>query len=366
MSAARVALFAALAVVAIAGAGCRERAVPLDAAPLPVSHGRALYGSGPSSFVDLVAGSRHGVVALRSSIAVKSGPAAMYPGAPEAASDVALGTGVLIESKGLYVLTNDHLVAPAPELKVVLPDGTEVPAKVIGRDLRLDLALVALIPSGPTGALPALTPLPLGDSDELQVGEWLLVLGDAFGDEVSATAGIVSSTGHDGASALTGRAAGLLTTDARIHRGNSGGPVLNTAGQVVGIARATTDRPTELSFVIPINRAREVLDALRDRGTVARGWLGAMVKPVTADLASRLGLPKASGALVTELKAGSPAAQSALRPGDVILRWGDRDVDQRSLPWLVAASPVGVPVLVTIWRNGVAQQLPITTAPMPE
>jgi serine protease Do len=344
-------------------AGCRERAVPIDAAPVAATRSRILYPSAPGSFVDLVAGARHGVVTLRSTTPVKSGPAAMYPGAPEAAADVALGTGLLVEAKGLYVLTNDHLVAPAPELRVVLPDGSEVPAKVIGRDLRLDLALVALTP---TGALPALTPLALGDSDDLQPGEWLVVLGNAFGDEVSASAGIVSSTGHDGTSALSGRTAGLITTDARVHRGNSGGPVLNSAGQVVGIARATVDRPTELSFVIPINRAREVLDALRERGTVARGWLGALVKPVTPELAQTLGLPKVGGALVTELKAGSPATRSSLRAGDVILKWGDREVDHRSLPWIVAASPVGVAVIVTVWRAGAALPLPITTEPMPE
>src|SRR5205085_4808231 len=136
-------------------------------------------------------------------------------------------------------------------------------------------------------------PLPLGNSDQLQVGEWIVVLGDAFGDEVTASAGIVSATGREAAASLVaGRAMGFRTflqTDARIHRGNSGGPVLDTAGQVVGVAVATGDRPGELSFAIPINRVKEVIEALRDHGQVARSWLGVKVKPVTKDIAQELG-----------------------------------------------------------------------------
>ena len=138
------------------------------------------------------------------------------------------------------------------------------------------------------------------------------MLGDPFGDEVSASVGIVSATGRESAGSLVpGRAMGFRTfiqTDARVHRGNSGGPVLDTAGQVVGVAVATSDHPTEMSFVIPIDRVREVIDALRDNGQVARSWLGVLVKPVTREQADALGLPRPTAALVTEVKAGSPAA----------------------------------------------------------
>jgi serine protease Do len=158
----------------------------------------------------------------------------------------------------------------------------------------------------------------------------------------------------------------FLQTDARVHRGNSGGPVLNTAGQVVGVAVATSDRPSELSFAIPINRVREVIDALRDYGQVARSWLGAFVKPVTAELATTLALPKTTGALVTEVKAGSPAARAGLQPGDIVLRWGDRDVDHRTLPWLVASTPGGKPIGVSVWRNRAAVQLAVVPEKMPE
>ena len=359
---------AAIAAIIILAAGCRERETGLDArtaAPTGAAPNttRIMYPSAPGSFVDLVASARHGVVAIRSASPIKSGPAAMFPGAPETTADVALGTGFLIEAHGVFVVTNDHIAAAATELKVVLPDGTEVPAKVVGRDPRLDLALLSV-------EVPRLQPLPLGDSDELRVGEWLVVLGDPFGDEVSAAVGIVSATGREAAGSLVpGRAMGFRTflqTDARIHRGNSGGPVLDTAGQVVGVAVATGDRPGELAFAIPINRVREVVDALRDYGQVARGWLGILVKPVTAELAASLAMPSTTGALVTEIKAGSPAARSGLRAGDVILKWGEREVDHRSLPWIVAATPIGKPTAVTVWRNRAAADIPVVTDKMPE
>jgi serine protease Do len=352
--------------------GCRERAVPGDErAPAPAAakaaaateSPRLLYSGGPGSFVDLVARARHGVVAIRAGQPVKSGPAAMYPGAPEAVADVALGTGFLVESHGVYVVTNDHIAAAAPELRVVLPDHTEVPAKLVGRDTRLDLALLSI-------DVPRLIPLPLGNSDDLQVGEWLIALGDPFGDEVTASTGVVSATGREAASSLLQGAAMtyrmFIQTDARIHRGNSGGPVLDSAGEVVGVAVATSDRGGELSFVIPINRVKEVFDALRDYGQVARGWLGAMVKPVTAELADSAALPTAKGALITEIKAGSPAARSGLRAGDIIIKWGEREVDDRSLPWIVAGNPIGKAVTVTVWRSKAEVPIAVVTEKMPQ
>jgi serine protease Do len=353
---------AALACVA----GCRERELPADAravaAPSAAATTRILYPSAPGSFVDLVASARHAVVAIRAGQPVKSGPAAMFPGAPEAAADVALGTGFLVEANGVYVLTNDHIAAASPDLRVVLDGGTEVPAKLVGRDVRLDLALLKV-------DQPRLQALVLGSSDDLQVGEWVVVLGDPFGDEVTASAGVVSATGREAGSLVTGPAMGYRTfvqTDARVNRGNSGGPVVDTAGQVVGVAVATSDRPSELSFVIPIDRVKEVLGALRDFGQVSRSWLGVLVKPVGADQAEALGLAKPGGALVTEVKVGSPAARAALRIGDVIVKWDGHDADHRSLPWLVAATPPGKPIVVELLRNRAPMQLSIVTEKMPE
>ncbi|HET7504164.1 MAG TPA: trypsin-like peptidase domain-containing protein [Kofleriaceae bacterium] len=360
----------AIVVCAMLGA-CRERvdtgaqgpgAGPAPALTSPAAT-RILYPSAPGSFVDLVASARHAVVAIRSGAPVKSGPAAMFPGTPETTADVALGTGFLVEAHGVFVLTNDHIAAASTDLHVVLPDHREAPARLVGRDVRLDLALLSI-------DLPRLAPLALGNSDDLQVGEWLVVLGNPFGDEVSASVGIVSATGRDAAGSLVpGRAMGFrtfLATDARVHRGNSGGPVIDTAGQVVGVAVATGDRPGEVSFAIPINRVKEVIDSLRDFGQVSRSWLGVLVKPVDAELAATTGLPKASGALITEVKAGSPAARAGLRAGDIVLSWGDREVDHRSLPWIVSQAPASRPVNVAVWRNRAQVQVPVVPEKMPE
>jgi serine protease Do len=380
---------AQLFVATVALCACRERVVP-EGDP-HATHGSVapaeptrLYSGTPGSFVDIIANARHGVVAIRATVPVKSGPAAMFPGAPESTADVALGTGFLIEARGVYVLTTDKIASAAPELAVVLDDTTEVPAKVIGRDVDLDLALLSVKPdegrarstaggSAEVDARPRLTGLPLGDSNDLKIGEWLVVLGNPFGEEVTAATGILSSTGREAAGSLMqDRGMGyrtfrmFLQTDARIHRGNSGGPVLDTAGQVIGMAVATGDRPGELSFAIPINRIREVVDALRDHGQIARAWLGVKVKPVTADLAALLGATTNAGAYVTEVVPNSPAIRSALRAGDVILKWGEHAVDHRTLPWIVAGTPVGKPINVVVLRNRVETLIPVVTEKMPQ
>ncbi len=371
----RAAVVTAYLVASGLGAGCRERVESADhghapaAAPgvaAPAPEPTRMYRGPQGSFVDLVASARKSVVAIRAATPVKSGPAAMFPGAPESTADVALGTGFLVEAKGTFVVTTNTIASGANDLRVVLDDTTEVPAKVIGRDADLDLALLSV-------DRPRLPVLAIGDSNDLKIGEWIVVLGNPFGEEVTAAAGIVSSTGREAAGSLMqDRGMGyrtfrmFLQTDARIHRGNSGGPVLDTAGQVIGVAVATGDRPGELSFVIPINRVREVLDALRDHGQVARSWLGVKVKPVTSDLAASLGLPSNAGAYVTEVVPASPAIKAALRAGDVILRWNEHVVDNRSLPWLVAATPAGRPNKVMIWRNRVEMAIPVVTERMPQ
>ena len=362
----------ALLLVAVL-AGCRERELPPDARPASVgplgptaaaTTTRILYPSAPGSFVDLVAGAKHGVVAIQAAAPVKAGPAAMFPGAPEATADVALGTGFLVDAGGIYVVTTEHVATASTELRVVLPDRTVVPAKLVGTDPRLDLALLSL------DTKTRLQPLPLGDSNGLEVGEWLVVLGDPFGDDVTASAGIVSATGREGAGSLAaGRMMGYRTfiqTDARIQRGNSGGPVIDTAGQVVGVADATGDRLGELSFAVPIERVREVIGQLKASGTVARSWLGVKVLPVTAELADKLGMPRASGALVTEVEADSPGARGGLRANDVILTWDNREVDHRSLPWIVAQTPSGKPIAVGIWRNHGNSSTTVVTEKMRE
>jgi serine protease Do len=363
----------AIAVVLAVGisGGCRARPETSDAGPaavVPVDDdagrpSRVLYPAAPGSFVDIVDDARRAVVAIRAVTPVKSGPAAMFPGAPPTSADVALGSGFLIESSGSYVLTNDHVIADVGEVRVGLVDGSEMPARIVGRDPRLDLALLAV-------DAPRLPALRLADSDEIEVGEWVVVLGNPFGDEVTASAGIVSATGREAPGSLVpGPALGFRTylqVDARIHRGNSGGPVLSTAGEVVGIAVATGDRPDELAFAIPANRVREVLEPLKTYGSVRRSWAGLWARPVTRELAEQLGLSKVGGALVTKVEPDAPAMRAGLRAGDVVQAWNDKVVDHRNLPWLIANAPAGRPVKLTVWRDRGPAEVNLVPEPMPQ
>ena len=348
---------------------CRPRAAAdagvADAGPEqatgPLRPSRIAYPAGHGSFVDVIADAAPAIVSIHATTPVKSGPAGVFPGAGDAASDVAIGTGFLIEQRGTFVLTNDHIAAAAPELRVVLHDGSEVTAAVVGRDPRMDLALLQI-------DAPHQQTLPLGSSKDLDVGEWIVVLGDPFGDEVTASAGIVSATGTHGlGSAIAGPASlfrTYLQTDARIHRGNSGGPVLDTAGQVVGVAVATGDRPGEISFAIPVDTVKDVLPALRDYGAVARAYLGARVNSVPPDMEAAL--PSPGGAIITEVDRNTPAARAGLRTGDIILAWDGREVDERTLPTLVSAAVVGKTVNLTVFRDGAAVQIAVTPERVPD
>jgi S1-C subfamily serine protease len=371
---------AAVALLAVL-AGCRPRVAPDDATPgTAAADGgvataaapgsatpRLLYAGGPPSFSGLVDQARPSVVSIRASEPVKGGPAAMFPGATAGAADPSLGTGFLVEARGVHVVTTDRIAAAAPSLRVVLADGSEVPARVVGRDPRLDVALLAI-------DVPRVTALALGDSDQLAVGEWTVVLGNPFGAGVTASAGILSATGKETAGSLAGGPTlafrTYLETDARIHRGNSGGPVLDAAGKVVGLAVATGDRAGELNLAVPINQIRERLEQLREVGAVARSWLGIKVQPIGPERARELGVISsgagAAGALVTEVVAGSPAQRADLRPGDVVLRWDDQPIDARTLPWKVETTPVGRAVAIAVRRGGAEVTATVTTEKMPE
>jgi len=354
-------------VLATAGAsGCRPLHHEHDAgagqAPAPAGDQsvRIVYPSAPGSFVDLVADLRPSIVHIASTQKVTGGPASLYP---EGENDYALGSGVLIDVGG-HVLTNYHVVEDSPELRVILSDGVEMAAKLVGSHPPLDLALLQIDGS------PRLHPAKLGSSDELQVGEWVVSLGDPMGDEVTASAGIVLATGRTSRGGLGGPTPvnyhSFLQTDARIDAGNSGGALVNTAGEVIGINTAVGDRGGALSFALPIDMVKPLLRQLEEHGVVERAYIGVFVQPVTPERARELQMEAVTGALVTDVIAGGPAARAGIRRGDVVLAYAGKPVDDKRFPTIIAAAGVGKPIPVTVWRGRGKRELSITPTPMPK
>ena len=252
------------------------------------------------------------------------------------------GSGVLLHPDG-YIVTNEHVVTDTEMIQVRLSSGKQYRAEVIGKDHKTDLALIKIQPETP---LPV---VPMGDSDRLEVGDWVLAIGNPFGFDHSVTAGIVSGKGRVLGS---GPYDDYIQTDAAINPGNSGGPLFNLRGEVVGITTAIIPR-SQFGFAIPSNQAKRVLLQLKDRGKVTRGWLGVVVQQVTSSVADSLDLKEAQGALVSEVLAESPAARAGIRRGDVILRFGGKAVQEiRDLPRMVAQTPVGSETEVGIQRDG--------------
>ncbi len=263
-----------------------------------------------------------------------------------------VGSGFILSHEG-YVLTNAHVVKDAKSLVVRLSDRREQPAQLIGYDERSDVALLKI-------AAPDLPTVKIGNSDRLQVGEWVLAIGSPFGLEHTATQGIVSALGRNLPSESY---VPFIQTDVAVNPGNSGGPLFNTKGEVVGINSqiySNTGGYMGLSFAIPINVAMNVVEQLKQQGHVTRGWLGVLVQPVDQELAEAFGLDRPRGALVTEVIDDSPAAAAKLQTGDIILSFDNRDIDETGrLPKFVADTPVGNTVLVTILREGRQQQVSV-------
>jgi serine protease Do len=256
-----------------------------------------------------------------------------------------LGSGFLIDKQGL-ILTNNHVVEDADEIVVKLSDGTERKAKLLGRDKKTDVALIRI------DKPPAVTPVVFGDSDRLQVGEWVMAIGNPFGLENTVTAGIVSAKGrHIGA----GPYDNFIQTDASINPGNSGGPLINLRGEVVGINSAIFSRSggnIGIGFASPINIAKDLLPELESHGHVTRGWLGVLIQRVTPEIAESLGFTDTSGALVAEVVRDGPAREAGIQVGDVIVEYDGNPVkDSVDLPLLVARTPVGKVVKVKVARG---------------
>ena len=270
------------------------------------------------------------------------------------------GSGFVISKDGI-ILTNNHVVEDAKEITVTLTDKSEYKAKVLGRDPKTDLAVIKIEPKR---SLPVAN---LGDSDSLQVGDWVMAIGNPFGLSNTVTAGIVSAKGR---SLGSGPYDDFIQTDASINPGNSGGPLFNESGEVVGISSAIFSQNggnIGIGFAIPINLAKKLVPELEEHGSVTRGWLGVSIQKVTPELASSLGLTDSRGALVAEVTSGSPAAKGGMERGDVIVGFNGKKVDESSaLPRLVAETAVGKTVPVEVMRNGKTKTLSVTVARMAE
>src|SRR2546428_13041480 len=271
----------------------------------------------------------------------------------------AAGSGFVLNANG-FIVTNNHVVENATDIQVKLDDGRELPAKVVGRDSKTDLALLKVDAT----ELPV---IPLGDSTALQVGEPVMAIGNPFGLEQTVTTGIVSATGRV---IGTGPYDNFIQTDASINPGNSGGPLINAQGQAVGINAAIFSRSggsVGIGFAIPTNLAKPVRTQLAAAGHVVRGYLGVTIQRVTADLAKSFGLPGAHGALVASVAEGGPAKAAGLRPGDVIVEYDGRRLERSDeLPRLVAETPLGREVPLTVARDGKTLTLRATIAKLAE
>ena len=272
------------------------------------------------------------------------------PGKPQEA-DRGVGSGFIIESNGL-ILTNAHVVEGATTIYVTLTDKREFKAKLLGMDKRTDVAVVKIDARD-------LPKLPLGDSSRVRVGEWVLAIGSPFGLENTVTAGIVSAKSRD-----TGDYLPFIQTDVAVNPGNSGGPLLNTAGQVIGINSQIFSRSggyMGISFAIPIDEAMRVADQLRTNGKMTRGRIGVALGEMTKDVAESLGLGKPRGAYVRNVEPGGPAAAGGIESGDVILSFNGRDIAKSTdLQRVVGETKPGTSVPVQVWRKGGTRDLTVT------
>ncbi|BBK42304.1 serine protease [Allostella vacuolata] len=267
------------------------------------------------------------------------------PGAPPRRARAA-GSGFVVDASG-FIVTNNHVIEDADEITVTMQDGTELKAKLVGRDPKTDLAVLKVDAGRP---LPYVA---FGDSSRARVGEWVVAVGNPFGLGGTVTVGVLSARGRD---LQSGPFDDYLQIDASINRGNSGGPTFNLAGEVIGINTAIyspNGGSVGIGFAVPSNLAKPVIDQLKATGRVERGWLGVQIQPVTPDIADSVNLDRPRGALVTSVQGDSPAIRAGVRQGDVIVGFNGRTVDRvRDLTQAVAATAAGSRAEVLVWRDG--------------
>ncbi len=353
------------------------------AAPGPIAS--AFARPAPDSFADLAAKLLPAVVNVSSTTDVKTASGPDIPGFPpgspfeqffkdfmnrhhpggapppeEEHRMQSLGSGFIIDPSGL-VVTNNHVIEGADEVSVTLQDNTTLKAKILARDEAGDLALLKVDADKP---LPSLQ---WGDSSSMRIGDWVLAIGNPFGLGGTVTAGIVSARGRD---IHEGPYDDFIQTDAPINRGNSGGPLFNMDGQVIGINTAIyspSGGSIGIGFAIPANMAKIDVEQLKKYGHPRRGWLGVRIQEVTPEIADSVGLKPPRGAMVAGVNPSGPADQAHLRNGDVILQFNGQDVkDMHALPRVVADTEVGKEVPVVVWRDGKQVTLQATLGEMPE
>ncbi len=323
-----------------------------------------VIGATPPNFVAVVKAATPAVVNISTTRTVRQGPGEMSPfmedpffrhffgeeffrrfQIPRERRENSLGSGVIVSADG-YIITNNHVIAKADEIKVLLNDKREFTGKIVGTDPKTDLAVIKINATG----LPS---IPWGDSDKLEVGEYVLAIGNPFALNSTVTLGIVSAVGR--ANVGIADYEDFIQTDAAINPGNSGGALVNARGELVGINTAIFSRSggyMGIGFAVPANMARTVMDSLIKSGKVVRGWLGVSIQEVTPDLAKQFGLAEAKGALVSEVLPDSPAAAAGLKSGDVILGFNGKRIDSPgTLRNTVAATAVGTKVKLEVWRD---------------
>lgn len=336
----------------------------------------ALAFSAPESFSDLAEAARPGVVNIRTVKTIKGGSPVFrhFFGNPFGGNrnpfdeffgpfqgdgqqrdfkQRSLGSGFIIDEGGLIV-TNNHVIEDADQIKVILADDREFDAELVGRDPKTDLALIRI-----KGAK-NLKPLNLGDSGNLKVGTWVVAIGSPFGLEQTVTAGIVSAKGRIIGS---GPYDDFIQTDASINPGNSGGPLLNMDGEVVGINTAIIASGQGIGFAIPVNLAKGIIDQLSAKGEVTRGWLGVGIQDLTPELADYYGLKAEKGVLVTQVFEGDPADKAGVRVNDIIFSVDGSSVSTgRELSARIANTPVGHKTRIELIRDGKKKSLTVTLA----
>jgi len=336
---------------------------------MPAGGAKVLYPSAPASFAELARRVVPAVVNIRTTQIVRGGPWEFWYGDPFGGprrspgfGKRSLGTGFLVDEDG-QVLTNNHVIANADVIVVQTYDKREFRAKVVGRDEKTDVALLRIERTG-------IEPLRLGDSDAAEVGEWVLAIGEPFGLSHTVTAGIVSAKGRDDDELQGFGREGywnFIQTDASINPGNSGGPLVNMAGEVIGMNTAIRAQATGIGFAVPANMIRDILPHLKKYGRVVRSWLGVVILEITPQLKAQHRLSVDKGVVIAEVIEGGPAERAGLKPGDVVVEFNGKPItSRRELRWQASIAGVGRDVPMRIVRGTQHYLVTIRTEELPE